>query len=1145
MKLKMLYAAMFATAMPALMLSPLASADISVEGSSVGNNLTVSSGNTATNIRVTGTTAQSIQIDAGATADNDNASSNYAIVLDGNLDSLTNNGTITATPVGDPDMQGAIDMDGDFLLDSFINSGSVIGDPTADGLDAISIEGTVSTFTNTDTGQLIGGDDGVRIDGGTYTGHVGTLSNAGLIKGKDDDGIQIDDATVNNLNNSGLIVSEVDNGIEIDASSILSLNNSGAITAEDDGLNLDNAASIDTLNNSGQITALNGDGIDLIDGSILSTITNNNIIIGGDVGIEISDSSIALLTNSGIITGQGDDAINLDSSTIHTLNNLGTIDGEVDTGLDIIDSTITTLNNSGTITGITDGIYLDNSTISSLTNSDSITASGSGDGIDLTNGTTITSLNNTGTISGTDNGLELSDTGTLIGLLNNTQTISGGDSGLDIRADAAINSLDNSGTIIGLDDDGLRIDASTITLLDNSGTIEGAGASGFDTSGIYASDSTITTLINSSMNSIRGTDHGIYLDTGTINDLTNTGLIYGGDSPSTTSDDTDSGITVTGAGSLISSLTNSGIISGYDGDADSDASNDGSGIIIDSGGVITTLDNSGTIIGDDYAIYVSSGTLTTLNNSGILNGDIDLDSSTTNLNIIGDNARIIGSTIGTDTTVNINGNFSTEGSFDILTMNIDANGDLSLNHDIAGNLTNNGALQISPNSINTINIDGSLTQNSGATMFVDYDQNLSPGNEGTNSDLLVITGSADISGTVRFISKDMIDAASTNPIRIIDTSGGATFIGTIDGIKGNFEELSAAGHAGSLGFAGFATDPNPVAVNASDSIALNNSALFLSGSCGFSSNNEAEGRSAGTYRHSHSDCLTPSRNLLSYTDGNPAWGRIILSQGSQQSEPGISGYDFNTIGLIAGRSRILDEHWSEGFSIGLINSKAEKHSWGTDQADSIYVGWQRDYLEEDRFYNFSLAIGYNQFDLERRVSIDGVPVTSSARPHAWTLAAKATIGEEWQTEKDTYARPSASLSWSRMQKSAYQETGAGDFSLKLDEETLDELRADVAVEVSMDQRADENSEQIDSTLALSLGISARLKKDDRRYNASFIGFGDDFTIQGDDENRILMRYGIGWTRHYSPTSNFFIGLDGAMNNDYHEHQLNVGFRHVW
>lgn len=1057
-------------------------------------------------------------------------------------------------------------------VQTFLNAGSITG-VDDDGIQ-IDNGATVNDLSNSGTidGQ---GDSGIELDAGST---IGTLDNSGLIQGALDGFYQSDNSVVTTLTNSGTIEGLVDSGIEVrDSSSIVTLTNSNTVRGGVDGFYLDDS-SITSLNNSGTIEGGSDNGIALDIGSSIGTLTNTGTVQGGDDAIQLEDgSTIGLLLNQSNILAQGgagdkgvrirsgssittlrneglisafDDALALTSaSSITSLINSGQLQGLNDAGVQVDSSSIGTLSNSGSISGDIDGLRMEDSSITLLENlaGGSIT-SDSGDAIDLVNDTTIGQLTNAGLIQGDSVGFEATGALTVVTLFDNSGQLIGGDWGMLLDTGASITTLDNSGLILGQGNDGILLNAASIGSLDNSGTIEGAGPSGVgtnDTSGIkLLNGASIGTLINSSFNSLKGTDHGLFVSGSTVTSLNNTGLIYGGDSPSTTSNDDDSGITVTGAGSVIGTLTNSGTISGFDGDAN------GRGIHITAGGEITTLTNTGTIIGDSYSLQIDGGNAITLNNSGVLSGDLDFGATASTLNLSGSGGRIIGDTLGASTVVNLDGSFATEGTFSVSEFLIAPTGGLALNHDLtavgASGLTNQGRLELSPGAINSLTVTGDFTQTASGTLVVDYDGSIGAGNEGTGSDLLTVIGDAVVDGSVEFRSGTSVDIASSSPIRIIDASAGsASFSGSVIAAPGTFGDLSSFGgiYTDTLGLFPFATEPDPVAVSSTDTVVLDSAALFMGAGCGLSA--QASGRMSQGRRFQHGSCLTPSRIELGQSDAPLLWTRVISRRGNQDARNGVSGYDYRTQGVVIGSSQMLNEDWSSGFSLGVLSSWADKDIGGTDSADSYYLGWQADYQNDQQFVNLGLMLGYNQFDFERMVALDGSLTEAGAETEGWSFGARVASGFEQPLNEHAWIKPTLSLNYIELHKSGYREQGLGQFNLKVEDETLKELRAGASVEVAHDFVTEKASKVPSSSLSVQVGLSRRLAMDDREYDAAFTGIGGPFVIEGDDSHDTLYHLGVGWTGHLNEQSNLFVGYDAAFGSDREEHQINFGFRTRW
>jgi hypothetical protein len=407
----------------------------------------------------------------------------------------------------------------DGTLGTLINSGLISGAASdAFGLTADNIIGVID---NTATGTITGGEGGIAADGdfgtiinaGTISGHfgiyesgpstIGTLANSGLISATYYPGVDVESGTINVFTNTGTIISTSSEGVS-NTGVIGTLTNSGIITGHD-GLVSD--LTLGTLANetAGTLAGTISGTIGILSATDLNTPGTITLLMNGLPGASITADTVF-----GSITGIANESI------IETLANNGTIyggtygiansyhtqyvDSVIRAALPQGDTqaTIATLANTGSITGVDTGIYNDAGYIGTLTNSGTIAGNyaifqetGAG------GGATIATLANSGIIFG--NTLAIFNGGaTTIGTLTNSGTISGGSTAIANGFDA------------------------TIGLLSNSGSISGGR------NGIY-NRTFIGTLGNSGV--IAGNSQAIFNDFGTINELTNSGLIESGAGP--------------------------------------------------------------------------------------------------------------------------------------------------------------------------------------------------------------------------------------------------------------------------------------------------------------------------------------------------------------------------------------------------------------------------------------------------------------------------------------------------------------------------------------------------------------------------------------------------------------------------------------
>ena len=300
-----------------------------------------------------------------------------------------------------------------------------------------------------------------------------------------------------------------------------------------------------------------------------------NITIGAVIGFLLSCTAVMRADEIGVDITVNSDKIEIDDKGKFTentfedgtyINNM-TISLENDSGgtygikLSLTDKTINIINN-GTILIDSDwsgyGIHNKQGTITTLTNNGTMLINSSlyGYGIYQYEESTITTLINNGLISGYTSEPNAGGTGgygiynyisTIVTLTNNgIISGSGLPSGHGIynkdnayTDNSIIKILTNNGLIFGsgsLYGYGIYNEKSTITTLINNGLISASGSlSGY---GIQNSDSAkITTLTNNGLissyssnpNAGGAVGYGIYIASGTIGTLNNTGVIYGKD----------------------------------------------------------------------------------------------------------------------------------------------------------------------------------------------------------------------------------------------------------------------------------------------------------------------------------------------------------------------------------------------------------------------------------------------------------------------------------------------------------------------------------------------------------------------------------------------------------------------------------------
>lgn len=273
------------------------------------------------------------------------SNSTPALLVSGNVGTLTNNGIIAGDGIG---LQVATNGDS---ITSVINSGLISAVTTA----AIENDGTIGTLNNRDTISA-------QVFGISNNGIIGTLDNSGTISSNLHTGL-INAGTIGMLSNTGTISGSLVGIYNIGSVTILSNGSNGTISG---GTGIYTDGTIGTLSNSGLISG-STNGIQNDASGNIGLLSNTGVITGGNNGLLNNSGTITSLVNSGTIRGAS--AIyNASGGTLGVITNSGLIAGNItnanSVGLTINGGSGTSF---GTLTGSSGGIgSADMGTISNM-----------------------------------------------------------------------------------------------------------------------------------------------------------------------------------------------------------------------------------------------------------------------------------------------------------------------------------------------------------------------------------------------------------------------------------------------------------------------------------------------------------------------------------------------------------------------------------------------------------------------------------------------------------------------------------------------------------------------------------------------------------------------------------------------------------
>ena len=717
--------------------------------------------------------------------------------------------------------------------------------------------------------------------------------------------------------------------------------------------------------------------------------------LSGAGGINIGNNTLTVQSGSisGVISGTGGTLTKSDSGTL-TLSGSNTFD----TGLNILGGTLS----------VNSDAALGDSGISPVINGGTLGVSQAvtlarGFGIGTSNGT-INSNENisiTGVIANSGGAGQLTKSGSGTLTLTGANTYTGGTtlSGGGVTLSGVGSSLSTTGTTtLG--------SGTTLTLASGAGdkslgTVNGAGNIVLNANTLSIADGTLT---------------GVTSGTG--------------------------GITKTGTGTLIPSgsdtYTGNTTIEGGTFQAGSNQSFGGAGSVIIDGGTVATT-NSYTSA-RSVQIGSNNGTIntaadTTWTVSGAMSGTGALTKSGTGtLLLSGNSGAYAGATTLDAGTLNVSG---TTGS----TITVGSNATLKGTGTVGG-IVNNGSLEPGA-SIGTLTTT-TFTQGAGGTLTVE----ITP----TESDLLIVTGTATLDGTV-FVSPSSGSYPEGTEFTIL-TAG--TRIGEFAQVTDNVDVIFHLRYSGNTVFLRVPTAFSLLPVSVSEltgNARVMGDYLFCVSEPGgrgvdltnvenILSNLSAEEFPIGLNRLSPAQYgALPLANgrMLSRTMStitpvrlgcNPSLSRAYIaplySNEHQNPRDAMYGFTSNNYGFVIGG----DKHFRNGMFVGFAGGYTYtdlnwKKNAGDAENDNFYGGPYVGYSIDQIGFLFAPIIEYTHYDTKRVIQFTGFDRTAEAKFSSWSVGSHLDIFYNFYLPYDITIGPEFVLDFVNTQMESFVEKQAG------------------------------------------------------------------------------------------------------------------------
>ncbi|AFT68427.1 Autotransporter beta-domain protein [Alloalcanivorax dieselolei B5] len=467
------------------------------------------------------------------------------------------------------------------------------------------------------------------------------------------------------------------------------------------------------------------------------------------------------------------------------------------------------------------------------------------------------------------------------------------------------------------------------------------------------------------------------------------------------------------------------------------------------------------------------------------------------------------------------------------------------------------------NSVGTLTVDGDLVFEAGSA----YDVEVSPDN--TDSDLVHVTGSATLAGSVLHVGNDG-DYQPFTEYTILSADGG--ILGQFEAVRSRFAFLDA----------GLDYGDNDVLLELTrnditfDSVALTRNQRAVAGAVETLAPDHAVYQDIVTLEHDTAPAAFDRYSGDSLVAGLGATDRLIgqfgerlrqrdraqeaagdqrtlagtadnglwLQTGALDSEEerngytGNAGYELKGEHLTLGLDRTLEKSRA-GLAVGRAQGRL---GFDRRRADGDLDGWfvgaygRRD-LTDTLYVRADLSYGETDHDHKRRFE-NGTRARSSSTIETSRLALES--GFEL-TAGAQRVRPYAQVAWTRLKRDGFHEDGAGAANLEVTDTTLERGEAEIGVDMGRTFQAGARRARVHAGLA---GIQP-FGDTQSEQDARFVDAGEAFTVYGADRDDPRLQARLGAAVQLSPRIHLTLDYQGRVDDQGNEHLGQAGISVRW
>lgn len=260
------------------------------------------------------------------------------------------------------------------------------------------------------------------------------------------------------------------------------------------------------------------------------------------------------------------------------------------------------------------------------------------------------------------------------------------------------------------------------------------------------------------------------------------------------------------------------------------------------------------------------------------------------------------------------------------------------------------------------------------------------------------------------------------------------------------------------------------------------------------------------------------------------WGQIFANTASQGFRKNTAGFDSSTLGFAFGADKQIGDNVTAGTSLSYASTNIDSQK-GDSEIESYQLSLYGSYYKDDWYANTIIAVGFNEYDNGRNVTIGGTSDVATAEYSGMQYTTKIEGGRSFATPHGFDVTPIASLQYTLLQLDSYSESGSS-ANLNVESDDINSLQSGLGAKFG--KTFDLANNEINAELHAMWLYD--FMANEQEVTSSFAGSpSTSFTSNGVKQARNTLNKGVSAEVIANDQLSFTLGYDFSAKQNYQSH----------